>query len=169
MNPLIWAFLLFLAGIGLAAAEILIPSAGVLAIMSLGAFIAAVAMGFEVSAGWGISLLLAAPLVVTVVVVQGFKILPRTWVGRRMILRAPGLDDQSKAQTALDESQDTSEIDTALLGLEGITHTELRPSGSADLAGRRHDVVSLGDFIPAGAQIRVVNVAGNRVVVEEIQ
>jgi len=166
MNLLIWAFLLFLAGIGLAAAEIFIPSAGVLALLSLGAFIAAVTLAFEVSAAWGIGLLLAAPLVVTVVVVKGFSILPRTWVGRRMILGAPGKDEESGHGSA---SQEVGDSDTALQGLDGVTCTDLRPSGSAEIDGRRYSVVSVGDFIRAGAQIRVVDVAGNRVVVEEIQ
>ena len=169
IDPLIWALLLFLAGIGLAAAEVFIPSAGILAMMSLCAFVGSVAMGFEASPTWGISLLLAAPLVAIVVVAKGFSILPRTWIGRRMILPGPDLGDEDKDKVAPYHAQDLDDHGTALLGLDGTSCTELRPSGFAEIGGHRYNVVSLGDFIRSGSRIRVVDVAGNRVVVEEIQ
>ncbi|MGE3176984.1 MAG: NfeD family protein, partial [Vicinamibacterales bacterium] len=43
----------------------------------------------------------------------------------------------------------------------------LRPAGLATFDGERVDVVSDGDFVPAGAGIEVVRVTGNRIVVRE--
>jgi len=43
-----------------------------------------------------------------------------------------------------------------MVGARGVTVTDLRPSGAAEIAGRRVDVVSAGDYIPAGATIEVV-------------
>ena len=45
----------------------------------------------------------------------------------------------------------------------------LRPAGHATIDGRRVDVVSRGEAIEAGTRIRVIEVAGNRVVVAQIQ
>ncbi|MDK2855818.1 MAG: hypothetical protein PWQ86_1031 [Bacillota bacterium] len=51
------------------------------------------------------------------------------------------------------------------LGAEGRVLTPLRPSGTAEFAGERVAVVSRGEFIPAGAVVRVIEVEGQRVVV----
>ena len=58
--------------------------------------------------------------------------------------------------------------DAALLGLEGTAHSDLRPGGSAYFDGRKIDVVTRGDYIPRQTNIRVIEVHGNRIVVEEI-
>lgn len=52
-----------------------------------------------------------------------------------------------------------------LLGLEGVALTDLRPSGTAMIAGERVDVVTEGDFIALGAAVTVVRTEGYRQVV----
>ena len=52
-----------------------------------------------------------------------------------------------------------------LLGLEGVAMTDLRPSGTALIAGERVDVVTEGGFIPAGETVTVVRADGYRHVV----
>ena len=54
----------------------------------------------------------------------------------------------------------------ALVGKEGVATTDLRPSGMADIAGNRTDVVTDGEMIKKGTRVRVLLVEGNRVVVE---
>ena len=49
------------------------------------------------------------------------------------------------------------------MGQTGVAVTPLRPAGAADIAGSRVDVVTAGDYIEAGAAIRVVAVRGARV------
>jgi membrane-bound serine protease (ClpP class) len=61
-----------------------------------------------------------------------------------------------------------AEEDETLLGLEGIAHSDLRPGGTAYFGERKIDVVTLGDYIPRQAPIRIVEVHGNRIVVEDI-
>lgn len=51
----------------------------------------------------------------------------------------------------------------ALVGRVGVAVTVLRPAGVVELDGDRIDVVTDGDFVPAGARVRVVAVQGNRV------
>jgi membrane-bound serine protease (ClpP class) len=48
----------------------------------------------------------------------------------------------------------------------GTASSTLRPAGKATFKGEVHDVVTGGDFITAGTQVRVVSVDGMRVVVE---
>ena len=54
-----------------------------------------------------------------------------------------------------------------LNGKVRVAENLLRPTGILELDGDRMDVVTEGDFIEAGAKIRVVRVDGNRIVVEE--
>jgi len=54
-----------------------------------------------------------------------------------------------------------------LLGVEGMALTPLRPSGLARLEDRRVDVVTRGEMLERGTQVKVIEVAGNRVVVRE--
>lgn len=54
----------------------------------------------------------------------------------------------------------------ALIGRPGTVATFLRPAGIADIDGERLDVVTSGEFIEAGAPVKVIAVEGNRIVVE---
>lgn len=51
------------------------------------------------------------------------------------------------------------------LGKTGTALTPLRPSGTAEVFGKRLDVVTEGEFIPAGTAIEVIRVEGTRVIV----
>src|SRR5690625_2751829 len=55
-----------------------------------------------------------------------------------------------------------------LAGLVGITVTQLRPAGTAEVNPERIDVVSEGNFIELGKEVEVIQVEGMRVVVREI-
>lgn len=75
---------------------------------------------------------------------------------------------------SLEESQTkdvgyTAHIDKKeLLGKEGETISNLRPAGTAEIEGQRIDVVSEGGYIKKGKQVKIVNVAGSRIVVKKI-
>ena len=53
------------------------------------------------------------------------------------------------------------------IGREGVAHTALRPAGIGEFDGVKLNVVSDGEFINPGVPIRVLSVAGNRIVVAE--
>jgi len=53
----------------------------------------------------------------------------------------------------------------SLLGRTGVATSYLRPAGVADVDGRRVDVLTEGDFLPAGSPIRVTRVEGARIFV----
>ena len=54
------------------------------------------------------------------------------------------------------------------LGKEGVTLTNLRPSGTANFEGVKLDIVSEGDFIPKDTKVRVIKVEGRRIVVRDL-
>ena len=56
----------------------------------------------------------------------------------------------------------------ALVGHEGFATSFLRPAGVADIEGRRVDVLTAGDFVPAGSPIIVTRVEGSRVFVDTV-
>ena len=69
----------------------------------------------------------------------------------------------------LDHAAGFDSVDPALhrfVGATGVALTTLRPAGSASINGEKVDVVTNGDFIPAGTPVRVSLVEGARVVVE---
>lgn len=53
----------------------------------------------------------------------------------------------------------------ALIGKTGTACTMLRPAGIIEIEGERINVVTGGDFIEPGAQVQVIKVEGNRIVV----
>jgi membrane-bound ClpP family serine protease len=55
-----------------------------------------------------------------------------------------------------------------LIGTTGVTTTQLTPSGKARLDDELVDVISNGDLIPMDAKVEVVEVHGNRVIVQSV-
>ncbi len=58
--------------------------------------------------------------------------------------------------------------DTTLVGRIGEVHSMLRPAGIVEIDGERINAVSDGSFIEPGEKVRVMEVHGNRIVVEKV-
>ncbi|MDP6380168.1 MAG: NfeD family protein, partial [Phycisphaerae bacterium] len=54
------------------------------------------------------------------------------------------------------------------VGEEGTASSTLRPAGKAKFGERLIDVVTEGDFIDAGARVRIIEVHGNRIIVKPV-
>ena len=148
---------ILLLGLGLAfiVAEVLFPSLGLLSLLATACIVGALAVAFADSTSTGLNFLIAVAVLVPVVMLVGFKLFPRSPMGRKMI--APGL--------SFDATASTDERDSALLGREGVVESALRPTGIARIDGRRVDVVTRGELLEPPARVRVIEVTGNRVVV----
>lgn len=146
-----------LLGLGLAfiVAEILFPSFGVLAVLATASIVGSVAVAFVLSTTTGMWFLVAVALLVPATIMLGFKVFPKTPMGKALI--NPGLSFESQ------KTYDARDI--ALLGKEGVAESMLRPAGVARLDGRRVDVMTRGEMIQAGERVRVLEVEANRVVV----
>lgn len=89
------------------------------------------------------------------------KILPKTSLYSQLV-------HQSALETGDGAAPEESETRNSWVGSEGEALTALHPSGIANIAGERMNVVTSGDLLDKGARVRVVEVRGNRVVVESV-
>ena len=150
--------LLALAGVALLLFELLvIPGFGFAGVLGILALLAALVMSVVGSGATPEFLILAAGrmllslLAALLASFLALRYLPRTPFGRQLIL------DTGLAREA--------EPDRRWLGKRGRASSPLRPAGIADVEGTRLDVVSEGEMIEAGAEIEVMRVDGNRIVV----
>lgn len=145
---------LLVAGLLMIGAEIFVPGAvvGTLGVICL---IAAVMVAFQISQTAGFYVGAGVILLVGATVVLWIKFFPRSSIGKKMTLSEDG-----SAFKASDERKD-------LLGKEGVAASELRPAGFATIEGKRYDVVTEGSLIPKGGRVKVVQIAGNRIVVRQ--
>ena len=79
---------------------------------------------------------------------------------------------KKQSKLILDEEISRSDTDEArheasLVGKEGVALTMLRPSGIAEIGGKRIDVVADGDFISKGEGIVVTQAEGIRILVKK--
>lgn len=140
-------------GFLLIAAEVFLPGL-ILGTIGLLFLVASVVLVFV---EYGTSYGLLAAFVIGAVTFTGFlvwlSIFPRTFIGRRLLLRTRQPADR------------TAEEHRTLVGETGEALTPLRPSGTARLGGKRVDVTAVGEFLEQGAAIEVVAADGLRVAV----
>lgn len=151
ITRLIVPVLLQLLGVAIIIAEFILPSGGALTVMALAVFGYSLYMVFSgVSVTVGLIFVAVDLLMIPILVLLGIKILANS---------------PASLKTALDKG-DGAQMPEELLGLEGVTISDLRPAGVALIAGRRRDVVSKGDYIPKDTSILVTATEGNRIVVK---
>lgn len=89
-------------------------------------------------------------------------------------LRSLSKGKLSKSRLVLHESESneagyrSAEDMQVFVGREGTTRSVLRPTGIADFDGVRLNVSSEGDFVQAGAQVRIISVEGQKILVRVI-
>ncbi|WP_412068341.1 NfeD family protein [Rubrivirga sp. IMCC43871] len=165
-----WEIALFVVGVGLLLAEVFVtPGFGVFGIAGLVLVLAALLVALIPNVGFKFpsdgeiaraTTTLAAALVLLVLFTMSLgRMLPRSERLNRLVL-APELS-AADGYTSADLGAD-------LVGQIGTALTSLRPSGTADVDGRRVDVVSEGGFVSAGASVEVVRARGAVVVVREV-
>jgi membrane-bound serine protease (ClpP class) len=135
-------------------AEIFVPGA-VVGTMGAISLVAAVVVAFGISGTVGFYVAVGVVAAVGVTVYLWIKFFPRSSLGQKLTLNENG-----KAFRVADDR-------SALVGKEGVAHSELRPAGFALIDNRRMDVVSDGAMIAKGEAVRVVRVEGNRIVVRK--
>ena len=108
----------------------------------------------------GLFIVLALVLIPTIIGF-GLKFMPRTGWGRSLVRENPKFEDV----TATGVESDLE----GLVGKDGMTVTRCRPSGMAEVDGRRVDVVAEGMMIDVNRPVEVIGVEGNRVIVRRIE
>jgi len=149
--------ILFIAGILLLLAETVLPGlvAGILGVLCLlgGTILFFVDHGIQA----GIYLLMGEMVLATLGFMLWMKIFPETRLGKKFILPRESNDVPLPPNF------------TSLLRQSGKALTTLRPGGTIEIQGRRHDAVSEGQFIEAGEAIQVVKLDGQIIVVRKLQ
>jgi membrane-bound serine protease (ClpP class) len=111
---------------------------------------------------------LAGPLFQTLLIFMGsilvifviLKFLPQMHTMERVGMSLAMRLDASRGYTSHD-----TRAQNQLLGMTGKTVSQLRPGGIALIGGKRIDVVTEGDFMGVGENVKVTQVEGMRVVV----
>ena len=157
MKAVIMPIVLQLAGIAVVFAEIFIPSGGLLGVIAAGLFGYSLFIVFSDISNTVGAYFLAADII-------GLPFL--IYFGLKMLARSP-----ATLTKTLSSKEGVSSQNPALelfINQKGETLADLRPSGPALIGNQRVDVVSRGEYIDKGAQIIVVAVKGNRVVVSQL-
>lgn len=152
----------FLVGIGLLVLEAFMPGFGLPGISGIVMEIVAIALTW-VNHGP------VAALGLTIIVLSLIAI------AISMSLRSATKGRLSRSKIILKERESneagyrSAEDMQVFLGKEGETTTVCRPTGMAEFDGVKLNVVSEGEFLPAGTRIRIVQVEGSRIVVRVIK
>lgn len=158
MNALIVPIILQLVGVIILIAEIIIPSGGLLGVVTIGLFGYSLYLVFTgISVFAGMIFVMADIIMLPVVLFAGIKLLAKSPATLKTSL--------SKADGYSSQSEELIQF----MGLTGTAITDLRPAGTGRINNRRVDVVSRGEYIDKGSEILVSAVEGNRVVVRKVE
>lgn len=152
-------------GLALLVAEVFIPSGGFILVLALSAVGAALYCAWqqwwETSPQWWWLFLMMVLLAMPTVMGGAFFVLPRTRFGNRVLLEAPTREEV----TAF--SRDRQHL-AEMIGQQGVTLTRLSPGGLAQVNGERIHCESPSILVPAGVTVEVIEVRGNRIVVQPV-
>ncbi|MGE4284938.1 MAG: nodulation protein NfeD [Clostridia bacterium] len=154
-----WGILiLFVAGIILLLIEMVIPGFGLPGLAGIACIILSILLSSSspLQAAGSFSTAMILSIIVLAIML---KFLPRNKFFDQIVLK-------NESVNTIDDRQATNSK-TSLVGMEGIALTFLRPSGSVLVGENRIDVVSEGDYIEKGSQVKVISVQGHRVIVRK--
>lgn len=152
--------ILFVVGLLLLLAEIFfIPGFGLAGISGIAAILASIFLTFGNIIQAAYSILIA--LIVSVI---GFflliKYIPSTRTWRKFVLST----EQKKELGYIVGTRDLKR----LTGEKGVSITPLRPSGIAEVNGKKINVLTRGEYVDSNTKIKIINVEGNKIVVEAV-
>ena len=156
------ALVLLVVALLFVAAELFVPSHGVLTVCAGASAVASIVLAFMASPALGMIFTLVIAVATPVVIYLAIKIYPTTAVGKRVMLQNP------TAEVAADAFSEESAKLAALVGQRGTAVTMLRPAGSIEIGGRRIDALSEAEVIDAGAMVEVLRVSGMKVFVKGV-
>lgn len=156
MKHLVLPFVLQFVGIAIVILEMVIPSGGILALLSIGMIGYSLYLVFTtVSTSVGMTFVGVDAILIPVALLIGIKLLAKSPAAlNKSLSREEGVMSQSP------------ELDQ-YMGAEGVAITDLRPSGTALILDKRVDVVSRGEYIEKTSAIVVRTITGNQIIVSK--
>ena len=161
MDTLTLAWGLIAAGLLLMAAELLLPTHGVLFGLGLGCELVGVILSFGAGFYTGMTTLTVTVVLVPLLTGIFLYLWPRTPMGKRLILQHPDDDEAVANMPAMLELE-------RLRGRYGRTISPLRPCGVVDFDGKRVDTMTDGEMIEPNHWVRCVDIKGGRVIVRPV-
>lgn len=158
---IILAIFLFLLCAVLLAAEVFVPSFGLITVCSLACLAGGIAIFFKLSptAGWaGVA---AAVVMIPSTLVFAYKIFPKTNFGKTVLLGMPHIQKGA----GIPDSQELAKR----LGQKAVTITPLRPVGMCDFSGTRLECVAESGYVEKGKTVEVIKVEGTQLTVREME
>jgi membrane-bound serine protease (ClpP class) len=156
------AILLLVVGCGLIVAEVFIPSGGMILVLCILSFVAAIwcayAAWWDSSPTYFWSYIAAAVVLIPTVVIGMFRLLSSSRMGDRILLAAP---DASEVTPYQEEQERLS----AFVGQQGKALTLLTPGGMISVDGERLHAFTEGMMLQPGDAVEVVEVRGPRLLV----
>ncbi len=142
MDPLLIAVILLVAGLVLLAAEAVLPSHGILGVISGILMIGGVYYCFQTDIWVGVGVLAVMVVASPFVFMWMMAVWPRTPVGKRLVLDATVPPAPPPRRLTVGEA--------------GRTVTDLRPIGECDFGETRVEVISEYGMIRAGERVVIV-------------
>ncbi len=161
---LIWGLALLGVAALLLVVEIFIPSAGLIATLSIASALAGIVFLWKYDALWGAIGTLGSMVAGPLIFFQGLKIWRHTPLGRKMV----GEPSEEEIEARRAEADREAKELLALLGAEGEAVTDLRPVGVVRIKGKRFDALSETVLIPAGSKVRVTVAEANQIKVRPV-
>ncbi len=166
----IWEIVLFVIGVVLILVELFVlPGFGLAGITGIMLVLLGLVASLVGNVGLSFPPLMRfTPAIVTVASALAMLVLLMITMGRMLprssrfgaLVLTPALSSASGYTSA--------ETHSEYLGRTGMTLTPLRPSGAMALGEKRVDVITAGEFIEKGVEVKVVDVRGNRVEVRAV-
>jgi len=141
--------------------EVFVVSFGALSVVAIAMGVGGVILAFQESTAYGWTMIAVLFVGSPASLWGAFRVLPKLPFARGLYLRKPDLSDRERHAAV--------SARTELIGSIGEATSQLRPAGTAVIHGEPVQVVTTGRLLPQGARIRVVEVTGNRIVVEEVE
>ncbi|MBU1171790.1 MAG: serine protease [Proteobacteria bacterium] len=156
MKSLLLPFILQLLGIAIVIVEVIVPTGGILALVATAMIGYSLYIVFSVvSTGAGMIFVVADLILIPISLVVGFKLLAKSPATLKKSL--------SSDQGVQSQSPEMEQY----IGMEGVAITDLRPSGTALINGKRLDVVSRGEYLERSSEVVVLSVTGNQIIVSK--
>lgn len=156
---MILAIILLLTGIAAILLEFFVPAFGLIGIIGGASIIGSIISAFRFSSIAGAVFLTASLIIVPALMLIFFRIFPKTFIGKKLILHRRFDRQEGFESTAADYS--------LLDGKTGIAQTDLRPSGSIVVEDNKYSAVTGGEYIEKGSRVKIVKTAGSRIIVTE--
>lgn len=168
MDPMLfWGLGLLALSVLLLVIEIVVPSGGIISITSGVVGIAGIVCLFlmkEQGTLWGSAGILMMLIVFPSAFALWVKVIPSTRMGQRMIGALPE-EEVAKRERA---ERDLHDSLSSLVGQIGVAKSVLRPVGTIEIGGVRHEALAEDVAIEAGQKVRVTAIVDAKIRVRPV-